>query len=95
VSYRSREAKRRKRASIRATKDEYRQRMESRYYLTKVKRECRCSACGMKLRFGTDLVYRKLGPVTLCLRCADRDPLVDYRPSLRWEKARAPERRAA
>jgi hypothetical protein len=61
--------------------------MKVRYYLTRVKRECRCSACGTKLRIGGDIVFRKAGPVTLCVRCADRDPLVDYRPSLRWERA--------
>jgi hypothetical protein len=89
VSYRSREAKRRKKAAIYATKGQYADLTKARYYLTKVKKECRCSACGAKLRFGADMVYRKLGPVTLCARCADRDPLVDYRTSLRWEKAKA------
>jgi hypothetical protein len=95
VSYRSRESKRRRKAAIRATKLEYRETTRTRYYLTKVKRDCRCSGCGHKLRTGGDMVYRRDGPVTLCVRCADRDPLVDYRPSLRWEKARAAERPAA
>ena len=35
------------------------------------------------------MVFRKEGPVTLCVPCADRDPLVDYRLSQRWEKERA------
>lgn len=60
--------------------------MRSRYYLTTVKRVCRCSSCGAKLRLGDDMVFRKDGPVTLCVRCAEADPLIDYRPSLRWEK---------
>jgi hypothetical protein len=93
VSYRSREAKRRKKAAIRATKGEHRATMEARYYLTKVKRDCCCSACGAKLRFGADMVFRTAGPVTLCVGCADRDPLVDYRPSLRWEAAQSAKRR--
>lgn len=94
VSYRSREAKRRKKAAIRATKREHRTTTATRYYLTKVKRPCRCSSCGAKLRMGDDMVYRKDGPVTLCLRDADGDPLVDYRTSLRWERAQATDSRA-
>jgi hypothetical protein len=92
MSYRSREAKRRKKAAIRAARGEHRERMDARYYLTKVKRPCSCSACGFKLKMGNDLVYRRAGPVTLCLRCADRDPLVDYRLSLRWERAQETKR---
>jgi hypothetical protein len=86
MSYRSREAKRRKKTAIANTKRENVTVMRSRYYLTKVKRACRCSSCGAKLRLGEDMVFRKDGPVTLCVRCADSDPLVDYRPSLRWER---------
>jgi hypothetical protein len=43
---------------------------------------CGCSACGCRLRVGDDLVYRQDGSVALCLRCSERDPLVDYRISL-------------
>jgi hypothetical protein len=39
------------------------------------------------------MVFRRDGPVTLCLRDADRDPLVDYRTSLRLEKAQRAKRR--
>jgi hypothetical protein len=92
MSYRSRESKRRKKAAIRAVKNEHGDVMAERYYLTRVKRECQCSSCGSKLRVNTDMVFRKSGPVTLCVRCADNDPLVDYRLSTRWEKAKARER---
>lgn len=88
MTYRSRRSRRRKKAAIAATKREHSEVMRTRYYLTKAKRACRCSACGCRLRVGDDLVYRRDGPVTLCLRCANRDPLVDYRTSLRWEEAR-------
>jgi hypothetical protein len=95
MSYRSRESKRRRKAAVAATKRVHRDVMRTRYYLTKVKRACRCSSCGDMLRVGKDLVYRHDGPVTLCLRCADRDPLVDYRTSVRWERATRAKRRAA
>jgi hypothetical protein len=88
MSYRSRETKRRKKAGIAASKREHSTAMRSRYYLTKVKRACRCSSCGKRLRERMDMVFRKDGPVMLCVDCADRDPLVDYRLSLRWEQDR-------
>jgi hypothetical protein len=92
MSYRSRESKRKKKAAVAQTKREHRDAMASRYYLTKVKRACRCSSCGKRLRDRMDMVFRKDGPVTLCVACADRDPLVDYRLSLRWERERLRQR---
>jgi len=89
MSYRSREAKRKKKAAVAQMKREHGVAMATRYYLTKVKRACRCSSCGGKLAARSDMVYRHDGPVTLCVRCADRDPLVDYRLAQRWENERA------
>lgn len=89
MSHRSRESKRKKKAAVAQTKRKHSAAMASRYYLTKVKHACRCSSCGTKLRVKADMVYRHDGPVMLCVRCADRDPLVDYRLSLRWERDRA------
>jgi hypothetical protein len=86
VSYRSREKKRRRKAAITKTKREHSATMGTRYYLTLVKQPCRCKACDHKLARGDEMVYRRDGQVTLCLPCADRDPLVDYRPSMRWEE---------
>ncbi len=94
MSYRSREKKRRARAAIASTKRDFASVTATRYYLTPAKRECRCSACGGWLRVGKPMVFRQSGPVTLCVSCADSDPLVSYRPSLRWEK-QAERRRAA
>lgn len=94
MSYRSRESRRRKRQAIAAAKREHRETIASRYYVTPVKRECRCSSCGAKLRLKANMVYRHNGRVTLCLPCADRDPLVDYRVSLRWERARQRRKKA-
>lgn len=89
VSYRSRESKRRKKAAVAQVKRERSDVMRTRYYRTPVKRACRCSGCGRQLKERQEMVFRKDGPVTLCVPCADRDPLVDYRLSQRWEKERA------
>lgn len=93
MSYKSRERKRRKRAAIASTKREFATVTATRYYLTPVKHDCRCSSCGGVLKAGKPMVYRQAGPVTLCVPCADSDRLVDYRPSIRWENRS--DRRAA
>jgi hypothetical protein len=93
MSYRSRESKRRKKSAVAQVKREHGATLAARYYLTKVKRGSRCSSCGGKLAVKADMVYRHDGPVMLCVRCADRDPLVDYRLSQRWAKERARARR--
>jgi hypothetical protein len=97
MSYRTRQVKRRKKAAIHAARKKKRNDRPGSnpgYYLTTVRYDCRCQACGAKLRKRADMVYRQLGPVTLCVPCADRDSLVDYRPSLRWERARRPSKAA-
>jgi hypothetical protein len=95
VSYRSRQKKRQARIAVRQAKHKHGDVMATRYYLTIVKRPARCSACGKHLRVGDEMVYRHNGSVTLDKRCADTDPLVDYRTSLRWEQQRARDRRPA
>ena len=69
--------------------------MRTRYYRTLVKRPARCSACAKHLKVGEEMVYRHNGNVTLCIPHADKDPLVDYRTSAKWEQWRARQRRAA
>lgn len=88
MSFRSREKKRRTRVAVARSKREHGDVMRTRYYLTIVKSPARCSACGKHLRVGEEMVYRKDGPVTLCVPHADEDPLVEYRTSTRWEKGR-------
>jgi hypothetical protein len=88
VSYKARERKRREKAAARKVKTEHAAVMTTRYYITKTKHECRCSGCGARLRAGGEMVFRKAGPVTLCVPCADADPLVEYRPSLRYERVK-------
>jgi hypothetical protein len=93
MSGRDRRKRRMKKAGIAKVKREHTDTMATRYYRTLVKRDCRCSACGRKLRSRPasgrprdEVVYRRLGPVTLCVPCADKDPLVDYRTSESWER---------
>jgi hypothetical protein len=94
MASRSRRTRRRKGTAAAKAKRAHGDVMRERYYLTEVKRPCRCSACGRRLREGAEFVFRKLGPVTLCVPCADRDPLVEYRTSRRWEEKRMREREA-
>jgi hypothetical protein len=75
-------------AAVSRTKRQYGATTAARYYVTSVKHERRCAACGFRLRPGADMVYRHCGPVTLCVSCAEGDPLVEYRPSVRWEVRR-------
>ena len=84
-----------RRLAVGRVRKEHGEAMRTRYYRTYVKRDCRCKACGRKLRSRRqgarprdEMVYRKQGQVTLCVPCADHDSLVDYRVSLRWERAR-------
>src|SRR5215204_3635210 len=85
----------RKRIAVTQAKRDYADVMRERYYRVRVKRDCRCSSCGRKLRARPangrprdEMVFRKLGPVTLCVPCADADPLVDYRTSASWDDSR-------
>jgi hypothetical protein len=73
----------RKRIGVAKTKRDYADVMRERYYRIWVKRDCRCSGCGRRLRARPAngrprdrMVFRKEGPVTLCVPCAEGDPLV-------------------
>ncbi len=89
MGYKSREKKRQAKVARAQVRREHGPAMSARYYLTLVQRDCRCSACGTRLRAGDGMVFRKDGPVMLCVLCADADPLIEYRPSLRWEREQA------
>jgi hypothetical protein len=84
----SKQERARVRIAVARARKQYASTMVKRYYLTFVKRDCRCKACGRKLRTGADqMVYRKQGDVTLCVPCADADPLVTYRLSEKVERS--------
>lgn len=89
MSYRARERKRKARVAgeikICSARSKRTVEAATRYWLGHVQHDCRCVACGGHLRKGAEMVYRKNGAVKLCVPCADRDPLVVYRPSAAWE----------
>ena len=89
MGYRAREAKRRARykgqLQIHAARRNRNAQTADKYFLTFAQHDCRCAACGGHLRRGAEMVYRKNGSVKLCVACAERDPLVAYRPSAKWE----------
>jgi hypothetical protein len=94
MSYRTRKRKRITKIAVARAKREHGEVMSWRYYLTIVKKAARCCGCGKHLRVGDEMVYRRNGHVTLCVPCADGDPLVDYRTSTRWERRRGSRRQA-
>ncbi len=89
MSYRARERRRRARVAgesqICSARSKRNAETATRYWLVQVKHDCRCVACGGHLRKDAEMVFRKNGAVKLCVSCADRDPLVVYRPSAAWE----------
>lgn len=95
MSYKSRERKRKASRAPKIAAAAARARRnadtELRYFLCRVRHETRCMARGCKLRRGASMVYRRNGQVKLCVPCADRDPLVSYRPSAAWEALRRAE----
>lgn len=92
MSFKSRQKRRMKKAAIRKARRHHASETPYRYFLTIVTTDARCTACGGHLRRNMEFVYRKHGPVCLCVSCADRDPLVTYRPSSRWENRRRQQR---
>jgi hypothetical protein len=94
VSFKSRQKKRQIRIAVAQAKREHRDVMATRYYHTLVRRPCRCAARGCRLRAGDEMVYRHDSRLTLCVPCADADPVArDYRTSSKWERTRERQRK--
>jgi hypothetical protein len=86
MSYESRRKKRAyKRAAVKSRRSE---KTAARWFLTIAKRPGKCACCGHEFRRGAEIVFRFEPRDLRCLRCADRDPEIRYRASLRWEKAK-------
>ena len=86
MSFKSREKKRK---AARAVSNAVQQRTpatEARWFLTPVRRHAVCGSCAGRLHWPSDMVYRHKPLVMLCVACADADPGVSYRPSVRWER---------
>ena len=91
MGFKQRERKRRKRAAMtQAQRSERAGGRKSRdWWLTLAKRDTCCATCSGVLRAGGDMVYRAAPREARCVMCADADPLVTYRPSVRWEARKA------
>jgi len=93
VSFKQREAKRKKKVAVGAKRIASRKSGGSSFWwLTPVRKTTCCSRtdCGRVLRAGKDeMVFRKLPEDVLCVLCADHPGRgVSYRPSTRWEQQR-------
>jgi len=98
MSFKTREKRRKKRAAVTAAQREARKSGSSstRWYLTGVTRKTCCAhpSCHRILKIGDEMVYRKVPQASWCLPCAI-DARVQYKPSVRWERARAQNPRGA
>jgi hypothetical protein len=90
VGYRQREKKRRKAGAVAAAQRESRRTGSSagKWWLTVVSKNTCCARCGGALREDRPMIYRREPGESLCLPCAERDPAVTARPSVRWEQMR-------
>lgn len=88
MSYKSREKKRRKKIATGNVREKHGETMKARHYLTITTRACCCNGCGRGLRTGDESVFRFEPKEIVCLSCAELRKL-HYRPSQRWEKAKA------
>ena len=94
VSFQSRQKKRRyKRAVEKSRRDPETAR---RWFLTLARKDCVCASCGDQLKRNAEIVYRHTPREIRCQRCALAcDESKGFHPSVRWERARRNERRAA
>jgi hypothetical protein len=88
MGFKQRERKRRKRGAIAAAQRSARANgsASSKWWLTLVSTTTCCATCGGVLRTGRRMVYRHTPREARCLPCADG---LNYRPSVKWQKAGA------
>jgi hypothetical protein len=92
VSYESRKKKRQYKGIEADTKRRRTPESARRWFLTLAKKPGKFECCGKRFEHGAEIVYRHEPREVRCVRCADRDPECRYRPSIRWERARARDR---
>lgn len=92
---RKRERKRQERKREAASGSAQRQSRRSgssaeKWWLTPLRSKQCCARCALVIREGGDAVYRHTPREVLCVPCAEqREDSKGYRPSMRWEAARA------
>jgi hypothetical protein len=89
VSFKQREAKRKKRAALARGRVPGKPSAAERWWLTLGVRKACCARpeCRRIIAEGQEMVYRHAPREVLCVACADRER-VFYRPSTRWERSR-------
>jgi hypothetical protein len=93
VSFQSREKRRKYKRAVAKTKRVRWDETARRWFLTLARKDCRCACCGQQLERKAEVVYRHEPREVRCVRCAGQlEDSKAYRPSIRWERARARER---
>lgn len=97
MGFRARERRRRKRAAMNATQRTARASGSSagKWWLTIATRDGCCACHGGILREGREIVYRHSPGEVLCVLCAEADPTIKPKPSIRWERTYGRRRQAA
>jgi hypothetical protein len=95
MGFKARERKRRKRAATNAAQSAARASGSSagKWWLTIATRDCCCARCRGIHRIGREIVFRYRPKEVLCVLCAEADPTIKPKPSLRWEHNRDGHRR--
>ncbi len=90
MGFKQRERVRKRRAASDAAQVEARASGSAagRWWLTVAVRDGCCARCAGVIRAGRECVYRHRPGELLCVSCAQNDPNVRWRPSLRWERER-------
>jgi hypothetical protein len=90
MGFKARERKRKKRAATTAAQRTARASGSSagKWWLTIATRNGCCARCSGVFRVRHEIVYRHRPMASLCCACAQNDPAIKPRPSLRWERAR-------
>jgi hypothetical protein len=88
MGFKARERKRKQRAATIAAQRTARASGSSagKWWLTIATRDCCCARHGGNLRLGREIVYRHSPGEVLCVLCAEADPTIKPKPSLRWER---------
>jgi hypothetical protein len=95
VSYESRQKKRRHKRIDAKARQRRAPETARRWFLTLAKKPGKFACCGDRFERGAEIVYRHDPRETRCVRCAERlEDSKEFRPSLRWERARRAEARA-
>ena len=105
MSFKARERKRKQRAAQQKAQHKVRTQDEKKvgraapisrrkspaWWLTITATDTCCAECGGVLRQGRQMVYRATPREARCVPCAEADPAIRYRPSVRWEAAKLTE----